>query len=77
MIKNKGDENCLNNHQMENTLISYQILSVIFKEMCGDQSGEFVWGSLYISGKLPTYPSPKQTLTLTSHVGQNVGLGEG
>ena len=42
MIKNKGDENCLNNHQMENTLISYQILSVIFKEMYGDQSGEFV-----------------------------------
>ena len=42
MIKNKGNENCLNNHQKENTLISYQILSVIFKEMYGDQSGEFV-----------------------------------
>ena len=28
-------------------------------------------------GKLPTYPSPKPTLTLTSHLGQNVGLGEG
>ena len=28
-------------------------------------------------GKLPTYPSPKPTLTLTSHSGQNVGLGEG
>ena len=27
--------------------------------------------------KLPTYPSPKPTLTLTSHLGQNVGLGEG
>ena len=27
------------------------------------------------SGKLPTYPSP--TLTLTSHLGQNFGLGEG
>ena len=26
--------------------------------------------------KLPTYPSPKPTLTLTSHLGQNVGLGE-
>ena len=24
-----------------------------------------------------TYPSPKPTLTLTSHLGQNVGLGEG
>ena len=27
--------------------------------------------------KLPTYPSPKPTLSLTSHFGQNVGLGEG
>ena len=25
------------------------------------------YGSLYNSGKLPTYPSPKPTLTLTSH----------
>ena len=29
------------------------------------------------SGKLPTYPSLKSTLTLSSHLGQNVGLGEG
>ena len=34
-------------------------------------------GSLYVTGKLPTYPSPKLKLTLTSHLGQNVGLGEG
>ena len=34
-------------------------------------------GSLNVSRKLPTYPSPKPTLTLTSHFGQNVGLGEG
>ena len=27
--------------------------------------------------QLPTYPSPKLTLTLTSHLGQNDGLGEG
>ena len=27
--------------------------------------------------KLPTYPSLKLTLTLTSHLGQNDGLGEG
>ena len=33
--------------------------------------------SLYVSGKLPTYPSPKPTLTLTSHLGQNVALREG
>ena len=34
-------------------------------------------GSLYVSGKLSTYPSPKPTLTLCSHLGQNVGLGKG
>ena len=34
-------------------------------------------GSLYVSGKLSTYPSPEPTLTLTFHLGQNVGLGEG
>ena len=34
-------------------------------------------GSSYFSGKLPTYPSPKPTLTFTSHILQNVGLGKG
>ena len=34
-------------------------------------------GSFYVSMKLPTYPSPKPTLTLSSYLGQNVGLGEG
>ena len=29
-----------------------------------------------VSGKLPTYPSPKPTLTVTSLLGLNVGLGE-
>ena len=28
-------------------------------------------------GKLPTYPSPKATITLTFHLEQNVGSGEG
>ena len=32
---------------------------------------------LKVSEKLPTYPFPKSTLTLTSHLRQNVGLGEG
>ena len=35
------------------------------------------FGLLYVSWKLATYPSPEPTLTLTSHLGQNVGLGEG
>ena len=34
-------------------------------------------GSIQVSGKLPTYPSPKLILTLASHLGQNVGLGRG
>ena len=36
-----------------------------------------VFRKFYVSGKLPTYPSPKPTLTLSSYLGQNVGLGEG
>ena len=28
-------------------------------------------------GKLPTYPSPKATITLAFHLEQNVGSGEG
>ena len=36
-----------------------------------------ILGSLCVSGKLLIYPSPKPTLTLTSDLGQNVGLGEG
>ena len=34
-------------------------------------------GSIKVNWKLPTYPSPESTLTLTSHLRQNVGLGEG
>ena len=34
-------------------------------------------GLIWVSGKLPTYPSPKPTFTLASHLGQNVGFGEG
>ena len=33
--------------------------------------------SLHVFMKLPTYPSSKPTLTLTSHLGKNVGLREG
>ena len=30
------------------------------------------FGSLIVSGKTPTYPSPKPMLTLTSHLGQTL-----
>ena len=35
------------------------------------------WREREVSEKLPTYPSPKLTLTLSSYLGQNDGLGEG
>ena len=35
------------------------------------------FGSFNLSGKLPTHPSPKPTVILTSHLRQNVGLEEG
>ena len=35
------------------------------------------FGLFYVSGKLPTYPSPKPTFILTSDLRQNVGSGEG
>ena len=37
-----------------------------------DQNGKKKIGSFYVSVKLPTYPSPKPTLTLSSYLGQNV-----
>ena len=45
--------------------------------MQGPQKSTKKLGSIKVSGKLPTYPSPKLTLTLTSHLGENLGLGEG
>ena len=50
-----------------------------------DKDGDFVaaphrgryWETLSVSGKLSTYPSPKPTVTLTSHLGQNIGRGVG
>ena len=34
-------------------------------------------GLLHVSGKLPTYPSPKPTLTITSPLGKMLALGRG
>ena len=42
-----------------------------------DHTTEKNFGSIKICGKLPTYPYPKPKLSLTSHLGQNVALGEG
>ena len=51
-------------HHVEGVRISVSFLCTII-------------GLFYVSGKLPTYPSPKPTLTLSSYLEQNVGLGEG
>ena len=51
--------------------------SVNFTGMRGNRLNEWKDGSFYVSVKLPTYPSAKPTLTLSSYLRQNVGLGEG
>jgi len=53
----------------------YYCVMVFYKTSC--LLKEQYQQSLDVSGKLPTYSSPKPTLTFTSHLGQNVGLGEG
>ena len=40
-------------------------------------SSQAYMGPLYVSGKVPTYPSPKPTFCPKWEVSVNVGLGEG
>jgi len=47
------------------------VLFIVFPILCITSFGDCT------CPQLPTYPSPKLTLTLTSHLGQNVCLGEG
>ena len=42
-----------------------------------DDDDDDILGSMYVSGKLPTYPSPNLTLTVTYHFGQNVLFWKG
>ena len=54
----------------------FLLLSLMaFKRLFGCRPAKRIL--LDVSGKLPTYPSPRPILTITSHLGQNVGLGEG
>ena len=48
------------------------LMTALHGELITERSRYF--GSLYVSGKLPTYPSPKPTLKLTSHLGQIIDL---
>ena len=76
---------CLQEHLLQNRVqfISspwaiYRLVTAnvkVIKTQSEANPGSFV-GSLYISGKLSTYPSHKSTL-ISSHLGPNVGLGEG
>ena len=43
----------------------------------GPMADCYEFGSLYISGKLPTFPSPKTTFCPKWEVTVDVGLGEG
>ena len=47
------------------------VLFIVFPIFCITSFGDCT------CPQVPTYPSPKLTLTLTSRVEQNVGLGEG
>ena len=52
-------------HHMHNHTLIYSLIHI-----------QNLW-IINVSGKLPTYASPKPTLMLTSYLAQNVGLGEG
>ena len=65
-------------HKCPTTTLALNFISVNFcKFSCAWARPRRANGSLYVYGKLPTYPSLKPTSALTSHLGQNVGLGEG
>ena len=49
-----------------------EVSSLIY--LCCSQTGAFY---LVVADYYLTYPSPKPTLTLSSHLGRNVGLGDG
>ena len=51
--------------------------SLFIRKLYDINKYKYSYGSFYVSVKLPTYPSPKPTLTLSSYLGKNIGLGEG
>ena len=59
------------------TVEPIKIISPIASVNMAKISGDIIWIIIAIRFWVPTYPSPKPTLTLTSHLGQNIGLGEG
>ena len=61
---------------IQNTSLDF-ILRKLVQGQVQTKSPRHVQESLHVSGKLPTYPSHKPTLTRNSHLKQNVGLGAG
>ena len=61
---------------IQNTSLDFSLRKLV-QGRVQTNSPRHVQESLHVSGKLPTYPSHKLTLTLTSHLEQNVGLGDG
>ena len=61
---------------IQNTSLDF-ILGKLVQGRVQTKSPRHVQESLHVSGKLPTYPSHKPTLTRNSHLKQNVGLGAG
>ena len=61
-------------------IIGYMHISTPLRQVTGSRTVFHYWsegkrfGSLYVSGKLPTYPSPKPTLTLSSFFRANCWL---
>ena len=65
----------INLHFSHNTFLSLHAPSTL---ILGKAKNYQKFSDRYnVSGKLPTYPSPKPKLTLTSHLEQTVDLGEG
>ena len=63
----KSTSYCLSVEQEDTQLISLEAVNHKSPSLRQRQ------GSMQVSGKLPTYPSPKLRLTLTSHLGYSQG----
>ena len=55
----------------------YVTVSIVIMIMIMTIFVSYNLGSSWVNNSLPTYPSLKPTFTLTAHLEQNVGLGEG
>ena len=65
------------------SLLEQSVIAISLSRVCdkcvriSSWFSRWLFGSLYIYGKLPTYPTPKPTFCPKWEVSVNVGLGEG